>query len=290
MLDGLKDSDPLAGFSRRRETATVLRANLVTLVVLVAAGWSAACAHQPQPYVPKTEAEDSTLPSEWPALLALSDEAAALGPGGPDLSRSLAAANRILSANPKHGGAAWRAARALYLQTYATPGDLGALTASCMNVSAVATAYLPQRAEAHYYAALCMGARAKARKLEGLDLVPRMEKAGKAALVSDPKVAEAGPHRLLGGIYLWAPAWPASIGDLDLAIEHLENAVELAPEWAENHILLAYALFEDEEYDGALEALEAGKKRLDHPRAVGWRPYWQEQIEELEGKIAEQME
>ena len=254
-----------------------------------------ACAHQPQKYVVEVDS-DQTLPKADDALLALSDTTAVLGPAGPDLVRSLAAANRILARNATHGEAAWRAARALYLQTYGDPSkrskdrpDRGDVTARCMDVSAVATAY-SKRAEAHYYAALCMGARAKARKIEGLDLVPRMEKEAKAALAADPTVLRAGPHRLLGGIYLWAPAWPASIGDIDLALEHLEAAVELAPDWPENHLLLATALVEDEQFDAAQARLEEAKRRLGAPEAAGWLPHWQTQIAELEEKIAEENE
>ncbi|MEL7239459.1 MAG: hypothetical protein AAGK78_11405, partial [Planctomycetota bacterium] len=201
---------------------------------------------------------------------------------------SLAAANAILASQPHHGEAAWRAARALYLQTYAKPteGDHGERTARCLDVSAVATAY-SKRAEAHYYKALCMGARAKARQIEGLDLVPRMEEAGKAALAADQAIVHAGPHRLLGGIYLFAPAWPASIGDLDLALEHLNTAVELAPDWAENHMLLAHALIEDEQFDVGRAALEKAKTLLDCPLASGWRTHWQMMIKELEETIAE---
>ena len=258
-------------------------------LVIVAGCLALSCAHQPRKYVVQSTTEDPTLPEDPAALLTLSDRSAADGPAGPDLDRSLAAADRILVGNPRHGEAAWRAARALYLQTYGATEGLGEVTARCMDVSAVATAY-SKRAEAHYYAALCMGARAQARQIEGLDLVPRMEKAGKAALARDPAAVHGGPHRLLGGVYLWAPAWPASVGDIDLALEHFEAAVELAPQWAENHMLLAYALFEDEQYEEATEALDQAKKLLDQPTAAGWRPHWLKKISALEAKLAEQDE
>ncbi|MEM7676375.1 MAG: hypothetical protein AAF449_10270 [Myxococcota bacterium] len=253
------------------------------MVILI--GVIVGCVYRPGKYV-VVERADPTLPTETNALLALSDETASLGPGGPDLDRSLAAANRILAAQPNHGEAAWRAARALYLQTYATSDDHGKRTERCLDVSAVATAY-SDRAEAHYYKALCMGARANARQIEGLDLVPRMEEAGKAALAADQGIEHAGPHRLLGGIYLFAPAWPASIGDLDLALEHLNAAVELAPDWAENHLLLAHALVEDEQYAEGRAALNRAKKLLDGPLSVGWRKPWQKKIEALEKIIVE---
>ncbi len=256
---------------------------------MLVAGWvglGLACAHVPQKYIAR-EGGDLSLPNDPNALLAIADEMSRLGPGGPDLTRSLAAADRVLAADPRHGEAAWRAARALYLQTYMKNVDRAHLAAKCMDAAAVATAY-SKRAEAHYYSALCMGARAKARQIEGLDLVPRMEKAGQAALAGDPTIAKAGPHRLLGGIYLWAPAWPASVGDLDLALDHLREAVELAPDWAENHILLAYALLEDEQVDEAADAVAVAKEKLKLPQSDGWRSEWTAQIVELEQKIEEE--
>ena len=49
----------------------------------------------------------------------------------------------------------------------------------------------------------------------------------------------AGPHRVLGVLRLQAPGWPLSIGDKGAAAEHLERAIELAPDFAPNRLHLA---------------------------------------------------
>ena len=104
----------------------------------------------------------------------------------------------------------------------------------------------PTRVEGHYYLAVNMGYTAQSksfiRRLGALDLVPEIEKEGKIALMIDPRFDHAGPHRLLGALYLRAPGWPASIGDPEEALMHLMSAVEIAPDYPENHLYLAEAL------------------------------------------------
>ena len=140
-------------------------------------------------------------------------------------------------------------------------------------------------AEAHFYLALCMGARALARNMEGLKLIPKMLEQAETAAEKDPMVAHAGPHRLLGGIYLRAPAWPLSVGDLDEAIAHLEKAAELGPSWPENHLMLAEALVEDDRKEEARAELEKAKELLKDPSSDGWRDFWRTDFEKVEKKL-----
>jgi len=66
------------------------------------------------------------------------------------------------------------------------------------------------------------------------------------ALELDPGYADAGPHRFLGRLHSEAPRIPFITGwvDRDLAVQHLERAVELAPDEPENALFLAEALLE----------------------------------------------
>ncbi|MEQ8272054.1 MAG: tetratricopeptide repeat protein [Deltaproteobacteria bacterium] len=226
---------------------------------------------------------DGTLPDDVEALLAMSDEAARWGPAGPDLQQSRAAAEHALTLEPENGEAAWRVARALFHLAQAT--DDAALAGRCIDVAELATKQVPDAAIAHYYASLCMGARAEAKTVEGLDLVERMLDEGKRALALDPTVLHGGPHRLLGGIYLRAPAWPASVGDLDAALEHLEAAIAIAPDWAENHLLLAEALHADDRDDEARAAVERARTLMVDPASEGWRDAWAEDLRRLEARM-----
>lgn len=210
---------------------------------------------------------------------------AALGPSGPDLSRSLACADAILANRPHHEGAAWRAARALFYISFQAESDQRApLSARCMDVAQVAIA-AGRQAESFYYAALCMGARARARNLEGLDLLPEMVEAGHAARKLNPRIVHGGPDRLLGGIYLRAPAWPTSVGDLDEALSHLQSAVEVAPDWPENHLLLAEALAEDDRPEEARKVFARAEQLMLHERARGWLGFWQRDVKRLRNKL-----
>ncbi len=231
----------------------------------------AACSHQ-------TGAYHSTLlpaqPDEVPGLLRSADAALAAGPAPPAAQRSLDAADRILAATPEHSEAAWRAARALYiLSTVASEKEAAQLSARCMDISAVATR-TSTHAEAFYYAALCMGARARARNLEGLALVQRMVEVAQKAIERDPLALHAGPLRLLGAIHLRAPPWPTSVGDLDEALRYLNKAVEAAPQWPENHLLLAEALATDGDRDGAQKALDRARSLWMAPHLALWRSWW----------------
>jgi tetratricopeptide (TPR) repeat protein len=149
----------------------------------------------------------------------------------------------------------------------------------------------PTRVEGHYYLAVNMGYTAQSksflRRLGALDLVPEIEKEGKIALMLDPRFDHAGPHRLLGALYLRAPGWPASIGDPEEALSHLMSAVELDPSYPENHLYLAEALLAnnrvadaDHEVDKVLmldaEAKKAWAQRL---------PRWQIEAEALKKRI-----
>lgn len=112
-------------------------------------------------------------------------------------------------------------------------------------------------AEAMYYSAVCVALAARAER-DGDLLDDAVERAQRARGLN-PMVADGGPDRFLGGVYLRAPAWPASIGDLELALEHLERAVTIAPDNPENHLLLAEALSEDDRPEAAERALRTAE-------------------------------
>lgn len=210
---------------------------------------------------------------------------AALGPSGPDLSRSLACADAVLAVNPTHEGAAWRAARALFFLSFeAMPDKQARLASRCMDVARVSTA-AGRRAESFYYAALCMGARARVRNLEGLELLPEMVAAGRAARRIDPTIAHAGPDRLLGSIYLRAPAWPTSVGDIDEALMHLRSAVAAAPRWPENHLLLAEALVDDDRPEEARRVFAHAMELMHCGGARGWLVFWKPDVARLQDKL-----
>lgn len=63
--------------------------------------------------------------------------------------------------------------------------------------------------------------------LQSLFMVSPMHGALEQALELDPD--HAGTHYLLSLLYRKVPGWPLSIGDMDLALEHAEKALEIDP-------------------------------------------------------------
>jgi tetratricopeptide (TPR) repeat protein len=245
-----------------------------------------ACAHCPNNDTTVVELPDDPygpLPHTKEELIAESDRMVENGPSGPSVARSYRAADACLQ-QPECGvDGRWRAARALYFLTLTSSNADGAaeLAKKCMDLEI----QKEDPAEAHFYLALCMGARALARNMEGLKLIPRMLEQAETAVEKDPLVAHAGPHRLLGGIYLRAPAWPLSVGDLDEAIDHLQKAIELGPTWPENHLMLAEALVEDDRKDEARAAFEKAKQLLSDAAAEGWRAVWRDDFDLMEKRL-----
>jgi|GEM_PF-1921915 len=100
----------------------------------------------------------------------------------------------------------------------------------------------PNSAAAHYYLALNLGQYARTKMLGALKILTEMERELKRALELDPKFDYAGPNRTLGVLYLEAPGWPTSVGNKTKARANLERAVELAPDYPDNHLNLIEAL------------------------------------------------
>jgi tetratricopeptide (TPR) repeat protein len=126
------------------------------------------------------------------------------------------------------------------------------------------------RKEGYYYLALSYAMRADATPSNGLALVPLIVKALKTA--DEPiggGIDYSGPDRVLGQIYLNAPPWPTSIGDVEEAVEKLENACDQNPEFPENHLALAEAYIKARKYRDARKHLE---RVLKAEPAPDWAP------------------
>jgi tetratricopeptide (TPR) repeat protein len=96
----------------------------------------------------------------------------------------------------------------------------------------------PDQAWVHYFLGMNLAQLARTKTLGALPLVKQMEKEWLATLALDPHFDYAGADRNLGVLYRDAPGFPLSIGSRAKAEQHLERAVELNPEYPENHIEL----------------------------------------------------
>jgi hypothetical protein len=90
----------------------------------------------------------------------------------------------------------------------------------------------------HYYLAANLGLAVRDHITLAMGNLGRLESEMKQAVALSPNIDDGGPLRLLGALYLKAPAWPKGIGDIDK--EHPEHPL--------NHLFYAQALWaEDDE-------------------------------------------
>jgi len=106
----------------------------------------------------------------------------------------------------------------------------------------------------HYYLAANLGLAVREHITLAVENLGRLEREMKQALALTPGIDDGGPLRLLGALYLKAPAWPSGIGDIDKALELLEKAAREHPGHPLNHLFYAQALWEDGEEDALNQA------------------------------------
>ncbi len=138
--------------------------------------------------------------------------------------------------------------------------------------------------EACYYFALNQGLIVQMRGLFALKQLPEIHQALKTAQKVEALDA-GGPLRVLGMMYLKAPAWPTGIGDLDKSLELLEKATANHPENPQNFMFYAEALIQDDNKEKALQNLDIAE-RLAVPEIWGsyYSKRWLAEIELLKKK------
>ncbi len=191
----------------------------------------------------------------------------------------LAEARRRFEASPTNPTTAWEFARATFDRAeFATnQSERAALASEGVAAARQALARDSNCAPAFYYLGMNLGQLARTKTLGALRLVAEMERAFKQARSLDARFDFAGPDRNLGLLYLQAPVI-GSIGDRQKARQHLQRAVELAPEYPENHLNLAEACCRWRDWSGALRAFTAldeiwpaARQRFDGP---AWEASW----------------
>ena len=114
----------------------------------------------------------------------------------------------------------------------------------------------PQRVEGYYYRAIATGLFAEQHQAAGREAMHQIRRDARKAIQLQPEFDYGGPHRLLGALYLRAPGPPAGIGSTRRALQHLQEAWKIAPNYAENQLFLAEAYLKAGETDQARALLE----------------------------------
>ena len=155
--------------------------------------------------------------------------------------------------------AGWQFARACFDRAEFATNNTERAMLAVEGISAArdVAARAPKLAAGHYYLAMNLGQLARTKMLGALKLVGEMECEFKTAHDLDEHLDFAGPDRNLGQLYFQAPGWPTSIGSHHKAREHLEHAVELAPEYPENHLDLLEACLKWNDKKGVQRELKA---------------------------------
>lgn len=171
----------------------------------------------------------------------------------------------------------WRLARVTFLMADRLKNEeqIAALAAEGVQYANKARDLQPHRVEPYYYLALNLAKIAEAKRK--LSLIKPMVKAAERARQIDATYDRAGPLVFLGKVYLTAPAWPVSVGNIEKAVELLELAVKIAPV-ARTRLFLAQAYLEDDQLDKARKQLELAKKSGLEPR---WRDELKKTLERL---------
>jgi tetratricopeptide (TPR) repeat protein len=139
--------------------------------------------------------------------------------------------------------------------------------------------------EACFFFALNQGLIVQSKGLFALNKLPEIHNALKLAQKAE-SIDFGGPLRVLGMMYLKAPAWPSGIGDLDKALELFEKAVTKYPAHPQNFMFYAEALLEDDNKEKALQNLDTAY-RLAVPEIWGlyYSHKWRTEIDALRKKI-----
>ena len=125
---------------------------------------------------------------------------------------------------------------------------------------------------AHYYLSLNIGQLARTKMLSALKLLDDMERELKIVIKLDRKFDYAGGDRTIGVLYAEAPGF--SVGDKGKARTHLSKAVELAPEFPDNHLCYMEALAKWGEWKTLTEKLADYRTILPKAKETFTGPEW----------------
>ncbi len=140
----------------------------------------------------------------------------------------------------------------------------------------------------HYFLAANLGLAVRDHLTLAINNLTRLESEMKKALALSPDIDSGGPMRLLGMLYVKAPAWPEGIGDRDKGKALLEQAVQKFPNYPLNHLFLAQAILAADD-EGAAEQAKAEFARGEKLLAQGQWGYslssWENEFNDFRDEL-----
>ena len=147
----------------------------------------------------------------------------------------------------------------------------------------------PEEPGCYYYRAINTGLYHEVKIVGYQTGVKRMIEDSETVIKLDPKYDHGGAYRILGQIYTKLPQTtgrPDSVTrDLDKAENYLRQAVRIAPDYPENHLFLAEALFEKEKYAEAQSELTEAQELAPRWKQDKSQNEWTLSMRDLSKKI-----
>jgi hypothetical protein len=142
----------------------------------------------------------------------------------------------------------------------------------------------------HYYLAANLGLAVREHPTLAMGNLGRLEDEMKQSLALSPDIDSGGPLRLLGALYLKAPAWPNGIGDRDKALELLEKAAKDYPGHPLNHLFYSQALWDEGDEASLIQyktEFTQGEKLLSEGKWGYNKEPWKKEFDEFQQECGE---
>ncbi|MEQ2005452.1 MAG: hypothetical protein ABMA26_01540 [Limisphaerales bacterium] len=207
-------------------------------------------------------------------------------------------ARKKFQADTNNVPAAWALGQACFWRGEFSANDeeRKALANEGIAVCRALTIHAPTVPEGHYYLAMNLGQLARTKWLEALGIVKDLERGLKLASGMNPRLDHAGPDRCLGLLYRDAPGWPVSVGSKSKARTHLLRAVELAPDFPENHLVLVetWVMLKEKkilqrDLDTLAALLPKARKQFSGEDWAALWDDWERRWQEVQARAAELM-
>ena len=174
----------------------------------------------------------------------------------------------------------WRMAKAMFLLSEIQPERDEKLDwlERAERVAEIAIEDCHNCVEGYYYAAVAKGRRAEisGNGFRALKLVKQVLSMGKKAVEIDDSFEFGAPLRLLAMLHAKAPPWPASVGDIDLAVELAERALSIS-DYPMNHLAMAEVLIEDGDLQKAISELDRVLNAPVDTSKDAWSETWKQE-------------
>jgi hypothetical protein len=257
---------------------------LVTMMGLVLAVCSS-CASVPDEFIPGRKPQNEDEQQQFERLVKEARELYEVQPHNEARMKKVADKySAAMKLNSVDHDTLWQAARACgWLAGYAASKE-DRITYAKMGVMYAQTVLKikADSTEGLYYLAVLSGLLADNDHAYGLDAVKLIDENCRKIIESGRDIDHGGAHRVLGAVLSNPdlPGPPTSIGSLRNGKKQLDLAVEIAPDWPENHLHLAAAEFlwaiEREKPEVATQARERLNKYLLGTDAHAPKGYEQE--------------